>query len=110
MVLDWMYGDRDPSAGSSSNVANSHDPDLPQGAIIADVAWRHLPNIDPFKLTDQNGDEFDSAKLAGKPYAVCFFFAQCPTICRDLIKRIEMLNGQLKKTDLQFISLSLIHI
>ena len=106
MVLDWMYGERDPSAGSSSNVANSHDPDLPPGAIIADVAWRHLPDIDPFKLTDQNGDEFDSGKLAGKPYAVCFFFAQCPTICRDLIKRIEMLNGQLKKTDLQFISIS----
>jgi len=78
----------------------------PPGAVIVDVAWKHLPSIDRFKLTDQNGDEFDSAKLAGKPYAVSFFFATCPSICRDLNAQVQRLNEQLKKTDLTFVSVS----
>ncbi len=106
MAIDRMFGPEKSPGGSSSSIANGHDPGIPPGAIIADIPWRHLPNIDRFKLTDQNGDEFDSAKLAGKPYAVCFFFANCPTICRDLNKRVEMLNRQLKKTDIQFISIT----
>ena len=87
------------------NVIN-RNPDHPPGAVITEVPWRHLPNISRFKLTDQDGNEFDSAKLAGRPYAVCFFFANCPTICRDLNKRVEMLNQQLRDTDIQFISIT----
>lgn len=82
------------------------DLDSPPDAVIIDVPWRHLPDINRFKLKDQNGDLFDSAKLAGRPYAVCFFFANCPTICRDLNKRVETLNEQLKSTDIQFISIT----
>ncbi len=109
MAFDRFFGESDLSdgfAGSSSGIANGHDPSLPPDAMMAEIPWRHLPGIDRFKLTDQNGDEFDSAKLAGKPYAVCFFFANCPTICRDLNKRVEMLSRQLKKTDIQFVSIS----
>lgn len=78
----------------------------PAGAKIIDVPWKHLPSIDRFQLTDQNGDEFDSAKLAGKPYAVSFFFATCPSICRDLNAQVQRLNQQLKNTDLTFVSVS----
>ena len=78
----------------------------PPGAKIIDVPWKHLPSIDRFKLTDQNGDEFDSAKLAGKPYAVSFFFATCPSICRDLNAQVQRLNKQLKNTDITFVSVS----
>ncbi len=80
--------------------------DHPPGAKIIDVPWKHLPNIDRFKLIDQNGDEFDSAKLAGRPYAVSFFFATCPSICRDLNAQIQRLNEQLKNTDITFVSVS----
>ena len=104
--LSRDFSDTEIVSGSSSNIANQTDPELPPDAVIVKVPWRHLPDIDPFKLTDQNGDVFDSGKLAGKPYAVCFFFARCPSICRDLTKRIETLNQQLKKTDIQFISIS----
>ena len=75
-------------------------------ATIVPVKWEHLPSIDRFKLTDQNGEEFDSAKLAGKPYAVSFFFATCPSICRDLNAQVQRLNQQLKKTDITFVSVS----
>ena len=78
----------------------------PPGAVIIDVPWKHLPHIDRFKLTDQNGDEFDSAKLAGEPYAVSFFFASCPSICRDLNAQVQRLNEQLKDTKITFVSVS----
>lgn len=78
----------------------------PPGAKIVDVPWKHLPSIERFKLIDQNGDEFDSAKLAGKPYAVSFFFATCPSICRDLNAQVQRLNEQLKDTDITFVSVS----
>lgn len=76
------------------------------GAVFEDVPWAHLPDIDQFKLTDQNGDEFDSAKMVGTPYAVSFFFAACPSICRDLNTQVSRLNDQLRKEDVAFVSIS----
>jgi protein SCO1 len=35
----------------------------------------------PIRLTDQSGAPFDSASLAGKPYAVFFGFTHCPEVC-----------------------------
>ena len=35
----------------------------------------------PIQLTDQNGAKFDSASLAGKPYAVFFGYTHCPDVC-----------------------------
>lgn len=78
----------------------------PPGAKIIDVPWKHLPSIHRFQLTDQDGNEFDSAKLAGKPYAVSFFFATCPSICRDLNAQVQRLNEQLKNTEITFVSVS----
>ena len=80
-------------AGSSSSSAG--DPNHP-GVAYADIPWKHLQSVPQFSLTDQNGDEFDSAVVAGRPYAISFFFATCPSICRDLNKRIEDLNSELK--------------
>jgi protein SCO1 len=35
----------------------------------------------PIRLTDQSGAPFDSASLAGKPFAVFFGFTHCPEVC-----------------------------
>ena len=35
----------------------------------------------PFKLTAQDGRVFDSAALAGAPYALFFGFTHCPDVC-----------------------------
>ena len=35
----------------------------------------------PITLTDQNGAKFNSASLAGKPYAVFFGYTHCPDVC-----------------------------
>ena len=35
----------------------------------------------PFRLTSHEGRPFDSAELAGKPYALFFGFTHCPDVC-----------------------------
>ena len=94
-------------AGSSSSPLNENpSSEQPPGAVLVDVPWKHLPSVPNFQLTHQGNDTFDSASFAGKPYAVCFFFATCPSICRDLSSQVQRLNDQLRKEDVGFISLS----
>ncbi len=76
------------------------------GVAYIDAPWKHLPSISPFQLIDQTGAEFDSAKVAPRPMAVSFFFASCPTICRDLNRQVERLHEELKNEDILFVSIS----
>lgn len=76
------------------------------GREFAGVSWKRLPQMKPFSLTERDGTQLDSASLNGKPYVVSFFFAQCPTICRDLNRQIQRLNHEFAGTDLTFLSLS----
>jgi len=76
------------------------------GAVLVDVPWEHLPDLGRFKLTDQTGAEMDSASLSGKVTAVCFFFARCPSICRDLNRQVQRLSEQLRDVPIQFLSVS----
>ena len=78
----------------------------PPGAVLVNVPWKHLPDVDRFQLTDQTGNPFDSADLVGKPYLVSFFFATCPSICRDLNSQVKRLNDQLKKEDVTFVTIT----
>ncbi|MFT5301399.1 MAG: cytochrome oxidase Cu insertion factor (SCO1/SenC/PrrC family) [Mariniblastus sp.] len=77
-----------------------------KGRAFATVPWKHLPDVDRFKLIDQNGDKFDSADLTGQAYVVSFFFASCPTFCMDLNKTLERANASLKGTDIRFLTLT----
>lgn len=76
------------------------------GVAFQQVPWKHFQNVPPFKLINQDGEEFDSSELAGRPYVVSFFFAECPTICRDLNKQIQMLRERVDDPELVFISLT----
>jgi len=80
--------------------------DVPAGTVIKTIPWKHLPDVDRFKLTDQNGKGFDSAELTGKPYVVSFFFASCPDFCMKLNKELERVNSALKDTDIQFLTIT----
>src|SRR5262249_37714683 len=42
----------------------------------------------PIHLTTQDGAKFDSASLAGKPYAVFFGFTHCPEVCPTTLSDI----------------------
>ena len=76
------------------------------GVAFANVSWKHFPNVPRFEMVDQNGEKFDSAEIAGRPMVVSFFFAECPSICRDLNMQIQKLREQVKDDDLLFVSIS----
>lgn len=76
------------------------------GVVLVDVPWKHLPELGRFKLTDQTGADFDSASLSGRVTAICFFFASCPSICRDLNRQVQRTSEQVKELPIQFLSVS----
>ena len=76
------------------------------GAAISTVPWEYLPDVDRFVLTDQEGNEVDSADLHGTPYVVSFFFSTCPSICRDLNKQIRVSNDAVGDQDIRFLTIS----
>ncbi len=76
------------------------------GVVLEDIPWKHLPDVPRFQFTNQANLEFDSAALNGHVYAVSFFFATCPTICRDLNRQIAKLNERTADVDLTFVSLT----
>jgi protein SCO1/2 len=49
----------------------------------------------PIKLTDQDGAPFDSASLAGKPFAVFFGFTNCPQVCPTTLSEMSQVYDQL---------------
>ncbi len=85
------------SVGSGTN---------PDGRVFADIAWRRLPPMQRLQMTERSGQPFDNADLAGQPYVVSFFFASCPTICRELNEQIRRLANEFQGTDLRFVSLT----
>lgn len=110
-VVVWQTLKKQPDAvhlhlAPEAGDATAHASEDVQGAVIVDVPWKHLPDIDPFQLTDQDGQTFDSADLLGRPWAVSFFFARCPSICRDLNAQVKRLYDQLRKEDVTFVSIS----
>jgi cytochrome oxidase Cu insertion factor (SCO1/SenC/PrrC family) len=93
-------------AGSSHNPVDP-SADSPPGAVIVDVPWKHLHHIDNFEMKNQNDEKFNTAQFSGdKPFLVSFFFATCPSICRDLNKQVARLNEQLKKEDVAFVTIT----
>ena len=101
-VVVWQAAFKSPNPPAITDTDHSEVP----GAVFVDVPWESLPDIDQFQLTDQNGDDFDSAEMMGTPYAVSFFFATCPSICRDLNAQVSRLNEQTSKEDIAFVSIS----
>ena len=69
-----------------------------EGTVIVDVPWKHLQHVPDFELTNQDGKPFRYSDIAGRPMAVSFFFAGCPSICRDLNAQIRRMRDQLKNS------------
>jgi len=63
----------------------------------------------PIKLTDQNGAKFDSATLAGKPYAVFFGYTHCPDVCpttlTDIAQATDAIGDKAKDFTTLFVTI-----
>ena len=79
---------------------------MEDGRAIATIPWEYLPDVDRFVLTDQEGQEVDSADLHGTPYVVSFFFSTCPSICRDLNKQIRQSIDAVGGQDIRFLTIT----
>ena len=101
-----FYFSNHPDRKQPSSDPGLDSASVADGRVFADVPWKHLPDVDRFKLTDQNGNEFDTADLTGKAYVVSFFFASCPTFCLDLNKELDRVNQALKGTDIRFLTIT----
>lgn len=62
----------------------------------------------PFKLTAHDGRVFDSATLAGRPYAIVFGFTNCPDVCPttllDLTNHLEHFGAKAGRLAVLFVT------
>jgi protein SCO1 len=59
-----------------------------------------------FQLTNQNGQPFGSAQLAGKIWIADFIYTTCPGPCPMISSRMSELQKPLEKTDVHLVSFS----
>jgi protein SCO1 len=87
----------------------SQDPaDNSAVAIVSDNSQDDVAEVlypaPAFNLTDPDGKPFGSKDLAGKPYAVMFFFSECAGVCPGMTGRMRDLQKQLEGTDVRIVS------
>jgi protein SCO1/2 len=87
------------AAGLGYIYLNRPGPDAPGGVAIGG----------PIRLTDQDGKPFDSASLAGKPYAVFFGYTHCPDVCpttlSDIAQATEAIGDKAKDFTTLFVTI-----
>lgn len=62
--------------------------------------------VPTFQFTNQNGQPFGSAQLAGKIWIADFIYTTCPGPCPMISTRMGELQKPLEKTDVQLVSFS----
>ncbi len=62
--------------------------------------------VPAFQLTNQNGQPFGSAQLAGKIWIADFIYTTCPGPCPMISSRMSELQKPLEKTDVHLVSFS----
>ncbi|SDE45250.1 protein SCO1/2 [Mucilaginibacter pineti] len=60
------------------------------GKDIPDTIYH---TVQPFKLTDQDGNTFTDANLKGKIFVASFFYTHCPTVCSTINNNLNYLVG-----------------
>jgi protein SCO1 len=62
--------------------------------------------VPSFQFTNQNGQPFGSARLAGKIWIADFIYTTCPGPCPMISSRMSELQKPLEKTDVHLVSFS----
>ena len=72
------------------------------------AAQRAMPDspVASFNLTDQDGNEFDSASLDGKVWVASFFFTNCPAICWRMNQALAAWQHLNPDADVHFVSIT----
>jgi cytochrome oxidase Cu insertion factor (SCO1/SenC/PrrC family) len=62
--------------------------------------------VEDFMLTDSYGGQFDSRDLQGQVYVASFFFATCPSVCRQQNQMIRSLHAEFGRQGVKFLSIT----
>jgi protein SCO1/2 len=82
-------------------------PPVPEEAIRAEEPARPAGQVEPkkiedFALTDSEEMEFDTRDLRGHVWVASFFFATCPSICRQQNQMVGSLYGEYGRQGVKF--------
>ena len=78
-----------------------------QFALMRRSAPPPLVMVDKWELTDHFGQKFGSKDLEGKVFIANFFFTRCPTICPQLIEKMNEVRKRFEHDeDVVFVSFS----
>ena len=92
----WARDRDDPAA---YGVAAGTDAPLEQGLPV-------LFDAPHFKLTDQDGNAFDSDALEGKVWVAAFIFTNCPGACPMMTQKMARLQEAVPSKDVRLVSFS----
>ena len=62
--------------------------------------------IEDFALTDSYDMDFDTRDLRGQVWVASFFFATCPSVCRQQNQMISSLHGEFGRQGVKFLSIT----
>jgi cytochrome oxidase Cu insertion factor (SCO1/SenC/PrrC family) len=91
--------------GSSTSPTMNASLDHASAAPVGSVAPVGML-LEEFRLTDQQGREFDSRSLDGKVWVGSVFFADCPSVCRAQNQRISELQHEFAELGVEFVSIT----
>jgi protein SCO1 len=75
-------------------------------AALRQRAVSSYGTVPSFQFTNQNGQPFGSAQLAGKIWIADFIYTTCPGPCPMISSRMSELQKPLEKTDVHLVSFS----
>lgn len=78
----------------------------PAIATRVDASAMPAGPVAPFKLTDQDGNEFDSESLNGKVWVASFFFTNCPAICWRMNQALSAWQQTHPESQIHFVSIT----
>jgi protein SCO1/2 len=73
---------------------------------LANRQFASYGTVPAFQLTNQAGQPFGSANLAGKVWIADFIYSTCPGPCPMISTRMSEMQKPLEKTDVHFVSFS----
>jgi cytochrome oxidase Cu insertion factor (SCO1/SenC/PrrC family) len=79
------------------------DPAVVLTLAAADIVGRQ---VQPFKLTERSGREFDSHELEGQVWVASFFFSSCPGACIQMNNTLARLQEEFKDSGVKFVSIT----
>lgn len=103
LALLGMYGLRKYQIAAQAEARRAAIAKMPPVTASAEVAGRQ---VEPFQLTRETGESFDTASLDGKVWVASFFFTSCPGFCLKQNQSIADLTGTLGGKDVTFVSVS----